>query len=274
MKFIPEKARILEPGQAEGCWVVAAGRSIAVRNADGTLPHREDFEWLERPEVVLASRAGEKCFYAVEIPGDIKLPEHLRFEDLRQCIHTLGKDCGAAVARAIEIGHWNKEHRFCGVCGKPTEICDASGARVCPSCHTEYFPRLSPAIIVRVTHGDKILLAHNRGFNSARYSCIAGFVESGETFEDCVHRETAEEVNILVKNIRYFGSQSWPFPHTLIAGFTAEYAGGELCPDGGEIDDAGWFTADSLPEIPPCGSISRELIDDFITKTSLKFARA
>ncbi len=266
MKFFPEKARKLERNCADGYWIAAAGRTVTVRRLDGSLPQREDFEWLDNPEIMLAARAGGKCFYTVEIPRDCALPENLHYEDLRECIHLLGKDRGAAVARAVELGYWNREHRFCGACGLLTEICDDNGARRCGACQIEFFPRLSPAIIVRITRGNEIMLAHNRRFSSAHYSCIAGFVESGENFEDCVHRETAEEVNIRIKNIRYFGSQSWPFPHSLIAGFTAEYAGGELKPDGDEIDDAKWFTVDRLPDIPAPGSISRELIDDFVLR--------
>jgi NAD+ diphosphatase len=134
----------------------------------------------------------------------------------------------------------------------------------CPVCGLLAFPRVAPAIIVRVTRGDEILLAHGRRFPSTIYSVLAGFVDPGESLEECVHREVREEVGIEVTPPRYFGSQPWPFPHSLMVGFTAEWAGGELSPDPEEIADAGWYRADALPELPPSISIARRLIDDWL----------
>jgi NAD+ diphosphatase len=125
------------------------------------------------------------------------------------------------------------------------------------------YPRLSPAIIVAVCRDDRLLLAQNKRFRSGYYSVLAGFVEPGETLEECVKREVFEEVNIRVKNIRYFGSQPWPFPNSLMVGFTAEYAGGEIDENKSEIVEADWFTADNLPRIPPQITIARWLIDWF-----------
>lgn len=263
MKFNPAKAKLISPEQANGVWIAAAGRQLAVRRSDHKLPTHDDYRWLENAEPLLVAENGGSGYYTVSLPGD-ELPEHLKWHELRDCIHSLSKDEGAAVIRAVELNHWNREHRFCGVCGKPTEISNISGARVCLACDTEFFPRLSPAIIVRITRGNEILLAHNRNFTSKRYSCIGGFVEAGETLEECVHREVFEEIGVKINNLHYFGSQGWPFPYSLLAGFTAEYAGGEIRPDGEEIDDAKFFTLTNLPDLPQPGSISRALIDNFI----------
>jgi NAD+ diphosphatase len=129
-----------------------------------------------------------------------------------------------------------------------------------------HYPRLNPAAIVLVQKGDQILLARSPGFPQGLYSVLAGYVEPGESIEETVAREIGEEVGIEVRNVRYFGSQPWPFPHSLMIGFTADYADGELSPDPGEIEDAGWYTTDDLPQLPPETSIARAMIDDFVTR--------
>jgi len=135
-------------------------------------------------------------------------------------------------------------------------------SRACPACKRTTYPPVSPAVMVLVTDGARrVLLVRKPGFAKGRYSAIAGFVEAGEMLEDTVARETQEEVGVQVKNIRYFGSQPWPFPHSLMIAFTAEYAGGEVRPDGVEIEEARWFDIEELPNRPPSISISRRLID-------------
>jgi NAD+ diphosphatase len=150
------------------------------------------------------------------------------------------------------------------VCGTPTEARTNERALVCPACGQLNFPRIDPAVIVGILRDDRLLLAHNRRFRGNMHSLIAGFVEVGETLEQCVAREIREEVGIDVDQIRYFGSQSWPFPSTIMLGFVARHAGGELCPDGDEIVSGDWFARDALPEIPGQGSISRRIIDAFV----------
>ncbi len=139
----------------------------------------------------------------------------------------------------------------------------------CTRCGMMHFPRLSPAAIVLVKREDRILLAHSPGFPQGLYSVLAGFVEPGESIEEAVVREVREEVGIEVTNVRYFGSQPWPFPNSLMIGFTADYTGGDLAPEPTEIEDAGWYTADDLPPLPPKVSIARAMIDDFVNQQGL-----
>ncbi len=148
------------------------------------------------------------------------------------------------------------------------DIIEGQRAKACPYCQLTIYPRISPAVIVAVIKEQQILLAHAPRFPQGFYSVIAGFVEPGETFEDCVHREVREEVGIEAADIRYFGNQPWPFPDSLMVGFTARYAGGEITVDHDEILEAGWFCADKLPEIPGKVSIARKLIDWFVENYS------
>jgi NAD+ diphosphatase len=166
--------------------------------------------------------------------------------------------------RAQQVIDWHRSHRFCGRCGTENEEHANDRAKQCPSCGLISYPRLSPSIIVLVTRGDEMLLARNAQWPTNMYSTLAGFVEPGESIEQTVHREVLEEVGLRVERLRYLGSQSWPFPNSLMLGFHAEYAGGEIVCQEDEIADARWFSADDLPNIPPKTAISRWLIDDFI----------
>jgi len=167
---------------------------------------------------------------------------------------------------------WNRDHAFCGRCGRPTEAHAADRARVCGSCKLMAYPRLTPAIITLVERDDgKALLAWGRLFPGRFYSALAGFVEPGESLEQCVIREVREEVGIEVTDIRYFGSQPWPFPHSLMIGFTARYAGGDLTIQDAEIVEADWYSHDDLPPSPRGGmSIAGWLIEDWIKRQSQK----
>ncbi len=204
--------------------------------------------------------------YAVELDGATSAPPGTAFVGLRSVYARLGEKMFTLAGRAFQVLEWDRTHRFCGRCGTATELARGERARKCPNCGLMSFPRVSPAVIVLVRRGDTILLARANNFPSAFYSTIAGFVEPGETLEETIVREIAEEVGISVANIRYFGSQPWPFPHSLMVGFTADYAGGEIQVDGREIADAGWFTAGNLPQIPPRLSIARRLIDSFVAE--------
>ena len=167
--------------------------------------------------------------------------------------------------RAFHIARWRKESRFCGTCGAENNDVPSGAQRLCPACGREEFPRIAPAVIAVITDDkDRILLAHNKRFKKGVYSHISGFNEAGESLESTVVREIREEVNIEVRDIRYIRSQPWPFSGSLMLGFSARYSSGTIRPDGIEIEDAGWFTRDNLPELPTEGSLSRFLINSWI----------
>lgn len=204
--------------------------------------------------------------YVAELGKEQVIPDALTAMDLRQVFRRFETDGVQAAGLAGHLLAWHRNHQFCGRCGQANENKEDERAKICPACGLINYPRLSPAIIVAVLRNGKILLAHSTRFPEDFYSVLAGFVEPGETLEGCVRREVMEEVGISVKNIRYFGSQPWPFPDSLMVGFTAEYQDGEIKEDGVEISHADWFSKDRLPRIPPRISISRELIDWFVEK--------
>ena len=204
--------------------------------------------------------------YAVEVAEGTIPPAGMTFEGLREVYGRLHEDLFWIAARAVQVVDWDRTHQFCGRCGVPLKTSQTERAKECPQCGLLHFPRLAPAIIVLVERGNELLLARSRHFMPGMYSVLAGFVEPGESLEEAVMREVREEVGISVKDIKYFGSQPWPFPHSLMIGFIAAYAGGKISLDDSEIEDAGWFTADRLPRIPGKISIARKLIDWFVDK--------
>ena len=207
--------------------------------------------------------------YAAEIAADSELPAGMTAEGLRQVYAGLGETLWTLAGRAIQIVAWDRTHQFCGQCGTPSETLPHERAKRCPQCGLIMYPRLSPAIIIAVVRqtedGPRLLLARNHRFPSGRYSVLAGYVEPGETLEDCAQREVLEEVGVRITNVRYVASQPWPFPNSLMIGFTAEYVDGELTPEEAEIAEAHWFAADALPELPPKMTIARRLIEWFVT---------
>ena len=211
----------------------------------------------------LGTMNGRPCLCA-ECDAKVSIPEGMEVHGLRKLYGALDEERFWIAGRAYQIMDWDRTHQFCGRCGSTTRNKADERAKVCPACGVVAFPRMSPAIIVAVVRDREILLAHAARFPGAMYSVLAGFVEPGESLEDCVRREVKEEAGVDLKNIRYFGSQPWPFPNSLMVGFTAEYAGGEIHMDGKEIVEAGWFAADRLPTIPDKISIARKLIDWFV----------
>ena len=171
----------------------------------------------------------------------------------------------ARAGLARQLLHWRRTHRFCGVCGGAMGRMSAERAMACSACGHIAYPRINPVVITLIHRADRILLARKTDGTLPFWSLIAGFVEANESLEAAVAREVAEEVGLRVKNIRYADSQPWPFPNNLMLGFTAEYAGGEIVPDGQEIAEAGWFGRDDLPSIPAPISIARRLIDAFFS---------
>jgi NAD+ diphosphatase len=207
---------------------------------------------------------GGQPSYSVEVSTDAKDPEGMSFRDLRSLYESLEEDIFTLAGKALQIVTWDKTHQYCGSCGTHTETIEGERAKCCPKCGLVNYPRISPAVITAVLKDNKILLAHNSGFKGNMHSLIAGFLEPGETLEECVEREIMEEVGISVKNIRYFGSQPWPFPNSMMIGYIADYASGEILVDGVEITEAGWFGVENLPELPSKMSIARKLIDWYL----------
>ena len=224
----------------------------------------DEFRWLDLEifsEHFLGRFRGRSCF---AIEGRGTLPEGYVADSLYAWLGRVEPAVFYLAGRAQQVIEWHNTHQHCGRCGGAMEDHRADRAKVCSGCGLINYPRIAPSIIVLVTKGDEMLLARNAQWPTGMYSTLAGFVEVGESIEQTVHREVQEEVGLQVDNLNYLGSQSWPFPNSLMLGFHAEYAGGEIICDATEIADAKWFGHDALPNIPPGTAISRWLIDDFI----------
>ena len=211
----------------------------------------------------LGTLRGSPC-YSAEATSEAEVPEAMSFKELRSLYGALEEDLFLLAGKAIQVVSWDQTNQYCGRCGAKTAPLEGERAKKCPACGLINYPRISPAAITAITRGNKILLTHNAAFKGNIHSLIAGFVEFGETIEECVHREIFEEVGLKVKNLKYFGSQPWPFPNSLMIGFTAEYDSGEISVDGQEITEAGWYEASNLPELPGKISIARKIIDWFV----------
>lgn len=191
------------------------------------------------------------------------LPPGWEARNIRQWFGQLPDDLAALAMRANQLLQWSRTHRWCGACGSPTERIAGERAMQCPHCGLRTYPRISPAMMVLITRGRELLLASNVQFPPGRYSALAGFLEAGESAEAALHREVAEEVGLRVHRLRYFGSQSWAFPHSLMIAFTAEWLSGDIRIDPSEIRDARWFAPENLPDLPPARiSIARALVED------------
>jgi NAD+ diphosphatase len=269
-RFIP--AVTPSEGQCRSArWFIFSGHKllVTVKNGEQDIPVLQDGPRSLGLEAVrshfLGTLNGEACCSA-EVPEGSDAPPEMLFSGLRGLYDALDGALYRVAVVAVQVVDWDRTHQFCGRCGDKTRYKEGERAKECPRCGLASFPRISPAVIVAVERGKRLLMARANRFPTAFYSVLAGFVEPGETLEETVAREVREEVGIEVTDVRYFGSQSWPFPDSLMIGFTAQYAGGEICIDTTEIVDAGWFGADELPELPGKISIARQLIDWFVEK--------
>lgn len=204
---------------------------------------------------------GHRACIAIDAGDEALEPAGMRYVGLRSLFFKVPDDLLALAARAFQVVDFDRTHRFCGRCGTPTRSRDTERAKECPSCGLTVYPRVSPAMMALVTRGKELLLARANRFATGMFSALAGFVEPGETIEDCVRREVREEVGVEVSDITYFASQSWAFPHSLMIAYTATWAGGEIRIDDEEIAEARWFHVDDLPKLPMSVSIARRLID-------------
>jgi len=226
----------------------------------------------DAPRLLLGTLDGAAC-WAVDLDGDGVVD--LVGDDVRDLLvplmglHGRVDDVRWTLAgRAVQLVEWERTHRFCGRCATPTEAAPGERARRCPACGLLAFPRLAPAVITLIERDGEALLARGRTFPIPMYSCIAGFVEPGETLEEAVHREVREEVGVELAEVRYTASQPWPFPHSLMIGFEATWASGDIEIDEKEIVDANWYRPDDLPMIPPPMSIARTLIDRWLERSA------
>jgi NAD+ diphosphatase len=243
---------------------VFRGNEVLVRAEDCALPGADACEsaGVEAESLQPVGLLGERYFRAAYVPPAAAAPEGFEFTGLRRLWGRMDEGLLAVAGRAYQIAEWARTHRYCGVCASPMKRADGERAMKCTSCGHTAYPRISPAMMVLVKRGPAILLAHNAAAPPGRMSALAGFLEPGESIEDAIHREVEEEVGLKVKDLRYFASQSWPFPHSLMIAFTAEYAGGDITLHDQEIDEARWFgPGDALPPLSPHQSISRALID-------------
>jgi NAD+ diphosphatase len=243
------------------------GAELLVADADGhaRIPRVAETGLDARSGVwVDVGEAGGLPCVAVSLGDGAAAPAGMRFVRLRAAHALLPPELWRMAGRASEIVEWERAHRFCGRCGGRTAPAGEPLARRCTNCGALHYPRLAPAVLVSVSDGDRLLLARSAHFPARMYSTLAGFVEPGESLEETAAREVREEVGIEVRNLRYFGSQPWPFPSSLMVAFTAEYAGGELRPDETEIEDVAWFAPDALPPVPPAMSLARAMIDAWV----------
>jgi len=210
-----------------------------------------------------------RAVYMLVADADMKFPARWQWLPLRQCLLRTNELLFSLGARACQIQHFLSTHKFCGRCGSALAQSRDELAVVCGACKTTDYPRISPCIIVGIYKDKQILLAQGTRHPQGLYSVLAGFVESGESLEQTLKREVKEEVGIEVTDIEYVMSQAWPFPHSLMAGFVARYAGGEITPDPTEIVTADWFHFDALPQTPPQGTIAAKLINVVAQKVGL-----
>jgi NAD+ diphosphatase len=247
------------------CLFYQGDRILVLKQQDNfILPDYQQLNFILNTQSVFFMDAYDNTALLVADLADIKIPETFSFENTRDIYHYFNNAQRSWIAKTFGYVHWYRNHRFCGRCAQENSLDTDEYAMVCPRCHIHFYPKVNPSMIVLVHKGSEILLARSPHFSPGTFSVLAGYVAPGETLEQTVMREVKEEVNIEVKNIRYHTSQSWPFPDTLMLGFYAEYAGGEIQIDNKEIEAAAWFTADNLPPLPRSISIARQLIDGFL----------
>ncbi|MET0126327.1 MAG: NAD(+) diphosphatase [Pseudomonas caspiana] len=255
--------------QTPGGWAVVHSEQGFLLDGNGTMFPRE---WLKRQDLPVNSEHGIGYFDGepvyLYVLKEVVEVEGCTWQGLRQFMLSGDYHVFQLLGYAAQISTWAREHRFCGSCGRPTVQVPGERAMYCEHDNLRFYPRISPSMIVLITRGDEILLARSPRFVTGVYSTLAGFVEPGESAEDCVRREVMEEVQVRIRNIKYVGSQCWPFPHSMMLGFHAEYESGEIVPQADEIEDARWFNINDLPPLPASRSIARHLIELYLAQRS------
>ena len=242
---------------------------LTSKNSEFLIFEEDDLKWSEMKmfnKQFIGYLNDQPC-YLLEITPESKLDDELVLTPLRNLLGRIPDSLFTVCSRSLQLSEWIRNNQFCGVCGTKMKMHETERAMFCECNNVLVYPRISPCIIVLVTKGEELLLAHNKNFPGTFYSTLAGFIEAGESAESAIHREIFEEVKVRVQNIKYFGSQSWPFPSQLMLGYHAEYLEGEITPDGEEIDLADWFHYKDLPNVPTGNiSISGQLIESYLEK--------
>ncbi len=244
--------------EREACWFIFAGDQLLVSHDKKNVPYHHDLV-LQRN--LYMGTLGSKHLFAGEVDATSGAPQGWLWSNLRSLFGIINKEHYALAGRALQLLQWDRTHQYCGCCGSATFTRIHERCRECPSCSHLSYLKLAPAIMALVKRGDLMLLARSPHFPEKFYSVLAGYVDPGETLEQCVAREVLEEVGLCVNNIRYFGSQPWPFSGSLMIAFTCDWEGGEIRIDPAEIEDAAWYDKSHLPQLPPPFSLSRILID-------------
>ncbi|HDZ57523.1 MAG TPA: NAD(+) diphosphatase [Pseudomonas xinjiangensis] len=257
-RFIPASSGVEQ--NADGLVILYHQQSFAMY--EGRLLHDPDVaRYLGDVEfaLMLGHLDGKPC-QLVRLSQPADLPG-VSWHGLRGLIGQIDDVTFRVLGLAQQLDAWHDTHRFCGRCGQGMRARVDERAMECEACSLRQYPKLSPCIIVLISRGDEILLARSPHFRAGFFSTLAGFIEPGESVEECLHREVKEEVNLEVDQLEYLGSQNWPFPNSLMLGFHARYVSGDIIPQPGEIEEAHWWPVSQLPGIPPRGTISRWLID-------------
>jgi NAD+ diphosphatase len=258
-----------EPPAGDALWTPYRGSDLLVRMLEGKrarLLRTAELDELGLTIVrsqYLGTLDGAPCFTAELADGAPDVEGH-RYGGLRQAYAWLDPEEFHVAGAGFQIQYWDRSHRFCAGCGGPIHLQKTERAKRCDACDRTFYPPVVPAMIVRVSRGDSILMTRQSRFPPGMYGLVAGFMEPGESLEGCIAREVLEETGITIRNIRYFGSQPWPFPHQIMIGFTAEHASGEIVVDTTELEEARWFERTSMPMLPPPLSIARKLVDDWL----------
>jgi NAD+ diphosphatase len=249
-------------------WFVFRGAELLVVDGESFAPPRadaiEDLGLTPLRTQHIGARDGAPCV-AAEVASATPAPEGHRFVGLRDAHARIDEGAFAIAGTASQVLHWDRAHRFCAQCGGALAAVAGERAKRCAACTIDYYPRIHPACIVLVHDGSRILMTRAPNFPKRWYALVAGFLEPGETLEACAAREVLEETGVTVDQLAYFGSQPWPFPHQVMVGFMARYAGGDVVVDHTELEDARWFDAGAMPPPPPPISIARRMIDAWLS---------
>ena len=265
--FVPGHRGPALPGDDVVCCVFQGNRVFVQREGALSLPRLDPAAHglSLKAAHYLGRWAGRHC-YGLHLPASAALPPALELIGLRALILEADDTTAAVAGQAFQLLEWERTHRYCGSCGEANVPHTSDRAVECRDCRLVFYPRIAPVIMGIVHRPGEILLTRKPGYAPGRYTVVAGFVEAGETLEACLAREIREEVGVEIRNPRYFGSQPWPFPNSLVMAFSAEWGGGEVEADGDELEEARWFSIDALPELPEPVHISRQLIDDTVAR--------